>query len=166
MTTPDTSQDQDTTSDAPPADMTREEAIGLIDSYCDHVRHLKTSDRVTEEFKRDVGALLTRLPPDAPDTKVHRWLGWIQGMLEGAGVFTRGQLRHHSKTRSLVAGEVQVKILQRLNHRKKLTQDLLDQALKFRSGEQVVAALRAELASILQQIEEARTPTPSKERDF
>lgn len=166
MTTPDTSQDQDTTSDAPPADMTREEAIGLIDSYCDHVRHLKTSDRVTEEFKRDVGALITRLSPDAPDTKVHRWLGWIQGMLEGVGVFTRAQLRHHSKARSLVQGQVQVRILQRLNHKKKLTQDLLDQAVKFRAGDAVVASIQAELASVLLQIEEARNPTTVKERDF
>jgi len=147
------------------SDMTREEAIGLLSDYCDYVRHAVDA-KMTPEFRKDVGDLLTRLPPDAPDTKVHRWLGWMQGMLEGANVFTRAQLRAHSKAKSLAEGQAQVKALQALNLKRKNASEVLKSAENYRLGGETIDSLRRELDSIEAQIRECHSPTRTKAQEF
>ena len=79
--------------------MTRAQAVALIRDYCTFIgehwcdRHKPQH----EHFVKDFATLIYRLPADAPDDKVHRWCGWAQGMLEAKGVFSREQLRLHSK---------------------------------------------------------------------
>ena len=80
--------------------MTREAAISLIRDYCTYIRDIWPERDKPQHaaFVQDFSTLIYRLPADAPDDKVHRWCGWAQGILEAKNVFTREQLRFHSKS--------------------------------------------------------------------
>ncbi len=70
--------------------MTKDEALDLIDRYCSIAKERAVADEV-------VTGLRSRFPKDGSEGKAMRWLGFMQGALYAANVFTLEELKVHSR---------------------------------------------------------------------
>jgi len=70
--------------------MTKDEALGLIDRYCSIAKERTVAGEV-------ITGLRSRFPKDGSEGKAMRWLGFIQGALYAANVFTLEELKVHSR---------------------------------------------------------------------
>lgn len=70
--------------------MNRTEAIRLIDAYCTELRRIN-------DWDDDLTGLIDRIPERASEAKAMRWLGWMQGRLEGRQTYSRDEIKVHSR---------------------------------------------------------------------
>ena len=70
--------------------MTKDEALDLIDRYCSIAKERTIASEV-------ITGLRSRFPKDGSEGKAMRWLGFMQGALYAANVFTLEELKVHSR---------------------------------------------------------------------
>lgn len=78
--------------------MTRENALYLLSAYCDT---LKDGFAADDPVLTDAAGMKDRFPADGDVDKAMRWLGYMQGVLVHAGVYTLEEVKEHSRARML-----------------------------------------------------------------
>lgn len=76
--------------------MTKTEALDLLDQYADGTTvpdHLLAFQKDALEHAR---CAIERFPEDGSDHKSMRWLGFVQGVLVMAGIYSLDAVKEHS----------------------------------------------------------------------
>lgn len=81
--------------------MTRAEAIDLMSQYAVEIAKRRPSFTNRPATPKRIHLMLmpTRFPENGSEKKAMRWLGFMQGALWAAGVFTLDELKEHSRTK-------------------------------------------------------------------
>lgn len=82
--------------------MNKSEALELMRQYTVDLANRRLSQWPTRRHQR--GHLLSmtmRFPEDGSERKAMRWLGFMQGALWMAGIFTLEELKEHSRRKHL-----------------------------------------------------------------
>ena len=82
--------------------MTREDALNLLNEYCEAIDHRGTYLRPFTSLRscetlEDAKGMAARWPAGGSKAKAMRWLGYMQGVLVCAGYYDLDEVKEHSR---------------------------------------------------------------------